>query len=78
MPSSSSTSGTGGGDGALKKGCGAMAAAGVAIGEAYTLTVEVDKLVVLVTGASEARRGIFDLEFSSSRRCSGLEFHDFS
>ena len=29
-------------------------------------------------GASEARRGIFDLEFSSSRRCSGLEFHDFS
>ena len=29
-------------------------------------------------GASEARRGIFDLEFSSSRRCSRLEFHDFA
>ena len=41
------------------------------------------RLCVLLTlsrpgGASEARRGIFDLEFSSSRRCSGLEFHDFS
>ena len=29
-------------------------------------------------GASEARRGIFDLEFTSSRRCSRLEFHDFA